>query len=66
MSSTTRTIKRAHHIRIPTFRDGRYWAEKAFTSGKATDAALFVMVVMLCGWLLYCLARPFADYQFLF
>ena len=65
MSDSTRTIKHIH-IRIPGIREAKGWAEKVFSSEKTADAALLVMAVMLCGWLLYCLARPFADHQLLF
>ena len=65
MSGSARTIKHSH-IRMPGIRDAKNGAEKVFTSEKAVDAALLVIAVMLCGWLLYCLARPFADYQLLF
>jgi hypothetical protein len=65
MSGSTRTIRHTH-IRIPGFRDARDLAEKVFTGEKAADAALLVLAVMLNGWLLYCLARPFANCQFTF
>lgn len=65
MRGSTRTMKHIH-IHIPSFRDVKGWAEKAFTSDKTADAALLAMAVMLCGWLLYCLAKPFAEYQLLF
>ena len=65
MSGSTRAIKHSH-IRMPGIRDAKDWTEKVFTSDKAADAALLVMAVMLIGWLLYCLARPFAEHQLLF
>jgi len=65
MRASQNTIKH-ENIRIPTIRDLKDLAEKAFHGPKAADAVLFTVTAGLYGWLLYCLARPFLHYQLVF
>jgi len=65
MPGSTKTIKHVH-IRVPAIRDMKHWAVNLLNNEKAVDAALLTMAVMLCGWLLYCLAKPISDYQAFF
>ena len=58
MRDSTSTIKHTH-IHIPSIRNAKDRAEKVFNNEKTADAALCVMAVMLCGWLVYCLASAF-------
>ena len=58
MRDSTSTIRHTH-IRMPSMRSVREWAEKVFNSEKTVDAALGVLAIMLSGWLVYCLASAF-------
>jgi len=60
MRGSTHTIKNTH-IDIPSTRDAKDWAEKVLHNDKTTDAALVLMAIMLCGWLVYCLAKAFSN-----
>ena len=62
MRDSMSTIKHTH---IPSLGDAKDWAEKVFNNEKTADAALFVMAVMLCGWLVYCLACAFEKNTYL-
>jgi len=64
MRDSTRTIRHTH-IRIPSMGDAKDWAEKVFNNEKTADAALCVMAVMLCGWLVYSLANAFEKSTYL-
>ena len=64
MRNTTSTIKHTH-IRMPPMRDAKDWAEKVFNNEKTADASLCVLAVMLCGWLVYCLANAFEKSAYL-
>ena len=64
MRGSTKTIKHLH-IHTPVITDVKHWAMSLFTNEKMTDAALFTMAVMLSGWLLYCLAKPISECQFM-
>ena len=64
MRDLTSTIKNTH-IRMPSMREAKDWAEKVFNNEKTADAALCVMAVMLCGWLVYCLANAFEKSTYL-
>jgi hypothetical protein len=64
MRDSTSTIRNSH-IRIPSMRDAKSWTEKVFNNEKTGDAALFVMAVMLCGWLVYCLDNAFQKTTYL-
>ena len=64
MRDSTSTIKHTH-IRVPLMGDAKHWAEKVFNNEKTADAALYVMAVMLCGWLVYCLANAFEKGTYL-
>jgi len=50
---------------MPSARDAKHRAQKVFNSEKTTDAALFVMATMLCGWIVYCLANAFRNSTYL-
>ena len=64
MRDLTSTIKDTH-IRMPSMRDAKDWAEKVFNNEKTADAALCVMAVMLCGCLVYSLANAFEKSTYL-
>ena len=64
MRGSTHTMKNTH-INMPSTRDAKDWAEKVLHSEKTADAALVVMAVMLCGWLVYCLANAFRNSAYL-
>ena len=64
MRGSMKTIKHAH-IRMPTKTDVKHSAVSLLNSEKAIDAALLTMAVMLCGWLLYCLAKPISECTYL-
>ena len=64
MRESTSTIKHTH-IHIPSIRDAKDRAEKVFNNEKAADAALCVMAVILCGWLVYCLSNAFQKSTYL-
>ena len=64
MRDSTSTIKHTH-IRTPSMRGHREWAEKVFNSEKTMDAALGVLAIMLSGWLVYCLTRAFERCTYL-
>jgi hypothetical protein len=64
MRGLTHTMKNTH-IHIPSRRDAKEWAETVLHSDKTVDAALVVMAVMLCGWLVYCLANAFRNSAYL-
>ena len=64
MRDSTSTIKHTD-IRMPSMGDAKDWAEKVFNKEKTADAALCVMAVMLCGWLVYCLASAFQRSAYL-
>jgi len=58
MRDSTSTIRHTL-IRRPSMRNAKDWAEKVLDSERTADTALFVMAVMLCGWLVYCLVNAF-------
>jgi hypothetical protein len=64
MRNSTETIKHAH-IRMPAIKELRESMEKAFASEKGIDAALLTLAIMLCGWLIYCLARPISECRYM-
>ena len=64
MRGSTKTIKHVQ-LHMPTIRDVKYWAVTLLSKEKTTDAALFTMAVILCGWLLYCLAKPISECRYL-
>ena len=64
MRGSTKTIKHVH-MHMPTIRDMKHWAVSLMNSEKTIDAALLTMAVMLCGWLLYCLAKPISEFRYL-
>ncbi|GEM_PF-4500678 len=64
MRDSTSTIRHTH-THPPSMRDAKDWAEKVFNNEKTADAALCVMAVMLCGWLVYCLANAFQRSTYL-
>ena len=64
MRDSTSTIRHTH-IRIPSMGDAKDRAEKVFNNEKTADAALCVMAVILCGWLVYCLANAFQRSTYL-
>lgn len=64
MRDSTSTIKHAH-ISVSSMGDAKHWAENVFNNEKTADAALCVMAVMLCGWLVYCLANAFEKCTYL-
>ena len=64
MRDSTSMIKHTH-IRVPSTRDAKHWAENLFNNEKTADAALCVMAVILCGWLVYCLANAFEKGTYL-
>jgi len=43
----------------------RLGSVKLLSNEKTTDAALLAMAAMLCGWLLYCLAKPISECRYL-
>ncbi len=60
MRGSTNSIKHTH-THIPSMEGVKDWVEKVFNSDKTVDAALFVMAVMLCGWLVYSLSKAFQN-----
>jgi hypothetical protein len=64
MRGSTKTIKHVH-IHVPTNRDVKQRAVSLLNSEKAIDAGLLTMAIMLCGWLVYCLAKPISECQFM-
>jgi hypothetical protein len=64
MRGSTKTIKQVH-MHMPAIRDMKHWAVKLLSNEKTTDTALLTMAVMLCGWLLYCLAKPISECRYL-
>jgi hypothetical protein len=46
-------------------RNAKDRAERLFARERTADAALSVLAVMLCGWLVYCLANAFQNSTFL-
>jgi hypothetical protein len=64
MRGSTKTIKHAH-IHMPSITDVKHRAVSFFSSEKAIDGALLTMAIMLCGWLVYCLAKPMSECQFM-
>ena len=64
MRDSTKTIKHAH-LRLPSIKDLKEWAERVFNSDRTVDAALVTISVMLCGWLVYCLSRAVSEGRYL-
>lgn len=64
MRESTKTIKHAP-VRLPVIKDVKEWAGRLFTSERTVDAALLTIAVMLCGWLIYCLARACSEGRYL-
>jgi hypothetical protein len=64
MRDSTSTIKHTH-MHMPSMRDAKDRAEKVFNNEKTADAAFCVMAVILCGWLVYCLASAFQRSAYL-
>jgi len=64
MRGSTKTIKHVP-IHVPTNRDVKQRAVSLLNNEKAIDAGLLTMAIMLCGWLIYCLAKPISECQFM-
>ncbi len=66
MRDSTKTIKHAH-LRLPSIsmKDLKQWAERVFNSDRTVDAALVTIAVLLCGWLVYCLAKALSEGRYL-
>jgi len=64
MRGSTHTMKNTT-VHIPSRWDSKDWVEKVLHNEKTADAALVVMAVMLCGWLVYCLANAFRNSAYL-
>jgi hypothetical protein len=63
MRSNTNAIKHTH-IRVPSIQDASHWVQKLFTREKTADVALFATVVLLSGWVIYCLSSAVAHSHF--
>lgn len=64
MRDSTKTIKHVQ-FRLPAIKDAKEWARKVLTSERTVDAALLTLAVMLCGWLIYCLASAVSEGRYL-
>ena len=64
MRNSTNTVKHVG-IHVPTNRDVKQWAVRLLNNEKAIDAGLLTMAIMLCGWLIYCLAKPISECTYL-
>ncbi len=63
MRGSTRTLKHIH-IHLPSKREVKDWIEKVFTRERSADVALTLTVILLCGWLVYCLGNALQNYTF--
>jgi len=51
------------HARGSGITDIKNWLSKSIKNGKIIDSAIAVSFMLLSGWLIYCLVKPFWNYQ---